>query len=380
MLLVIALGIGLFGLLLLAGNKGRGPLETLAGSVTSQVASFEKRLLSGDSRASRAAALAWFRPYRENKLYLNNTDTLLVGAYDNNTVESYERIVALEDSLALKLPIVQFYTAWGSKREQVFPMLRAQAISDLGSLPLITWEPWLNDFDPESFPRTGPADQVNVGGLRAIAAGRYDAYLDKWAQDAKAYGQPFFLRFGHEMNDAFRYPWGPQNNKPADFIAAWRHVVTRFRQQGATNATWVWSPHPAYPNYAEFYPGHAYVDWIGTTALNYGTVAPWSKWYTFSETLGNAYGELSTYGKPLMISEMGCLAVGGNRAAWFTEALTDLPLKFPKVKAVVFFNNSNDVTTTYKALDWSLNNDKATLAAIAQALKGWQLPKPAPAL
>ncbi|WP_426060856.1 glycoside hydrolase family 26 protein [Hymenobacter sp. B1770] len=373
--LIVIMGVSLFSLLLLAGNKGRGPLESLVGSIGSQVASFEKRMINGDSRASRSAALGWFKPYRENKLFLNNTDTLLIGAYDNNTVESYERIVSLEDSMGLKLPIIQFYTAWGSKKEQVFPMLRAQAISDLGSIALITWEPWLNDFDPESFPSASSPDQANVGGLKAIASGKYDAYLDKWAQDAKAYGKPFFLRFGHEMNDPYRYPWGPQNNKPEDFIAAWRHVVGRFRAHNATNAVWVWSPHPAYANYAEFYPGHGYVDWIGTTALNYGTVAPWSKWYSFEETLGKAYSELSLYSKPLMVSEMGSLSVGGDRATWFREALTALPVKFPAVKAVVFFNNSQDITTTYKALDWSFNADPGVLAAITQSLKGWKQPK-----
>jgi hypothetical protein len=375
-LLVVFLGVCVFSLLLFAGNRSKGPLEDLAAGVSSQVAHFEKNMVNGGSREGRSASLDWLNRYRNNSLFLNAPDTILAGVYDNNTAESYESIVALEDSLGMKLPIIQFYTAWGSKKDQVFPMLRSQAIYDLGSVPMITWEPWLNDFDPETFPINGPIKEVNANGLKAIARGKYDAYIDKWARDAKAFGKPFFLRFGHEMNDPYRYPWGPQNNKPADFIAAWRHVVDRFRLQGATNASWVWSPHPAYTNYEEFYPGPSYVNWIGITTLNYGTVAPWSQWYSFDAIVGKAYAELSLYGKPLMISELGSLSVGGDKAKWFKEALTTLPTKYPAVKAVVFFNNANDVSTTYKALDWSMNAEKPVLLAIRQSLAGWRMTKP----
>ncbi|WP_324675505.1 glycoside hydrolase family 26 protein [Hymenobacter sp. GOD-10R] len=373
-LLVIIAGVLLSSLLLFAGERSKGPLEDLATTVTSDVARFEKQLVGGDLRKSRSAALGWFARYRTNKALLNAPDTILTGAYDNNTAESYESIVALEESLQVKLPIIQLYTAWGSKKDQVFPMLRAQAIQDLGSLPMITWEPWLDDFDRTVFPTAQAAERVNEGGLKAIAAGRYDAYVDKWATAAKQFGAPFYLRFGHEMNDPYRYPWGPQNNDPADYIAAWRHVVSRFRQLGATNAIWLWSPHPAYTNYREFYPGNEYVDWIGVTTLNYGTVAPaWSKWYSFDEIFGNSYAEFSQYGKPIIVTEFGSLRVGGDRAAWFQQALTDLPVKYPAVKAVVFYNNSSDMTTTYKSLDWSFNADKKVLTAATQAMKSWRV-------
>ncbi|UOQ96179.1 hypothetical protein MUN81_13035 [Hymenobacter sp. 5317J-9] len=379
-LLVILLGLGVFSLLVFAGSKSRGPLEDLASGVASKVAYLEKSMAGGDSRTGRAASLQWFDRYRTQTKLLNAPDTLLTGVYDNNTEESYESVTTLEDSLGMKLPIIHFYTAWGSRKDQGFPQLRAQTISDLGSVPMITWEPWLNDFDPAVYPVVGKPSQVNENGLKAIAAGKYDAYIDKWARDAKAFGKPFFLRFGHEMNDPYRYPWGPQNNKPADFIAAWRHVVTRFRLQGATNASWVWSPHPAYTTYREFYPGAAYVNWVGITTLNYGTVAPWSKWYTFDEIFGKAYAEFSLYGKPLMISEIGSLGVGGNKAQWFKDALASMPFKYPAVKAVVLFNNSNDVSTTYKALDWSITFDKPVLTAIREAVGGWHPATGSPAL
>ena len=48
------------------------------------------------------------------------------------------------------------------------------------------------------------------------------------------------LSFGHEMNGNW-YSWGNTNSTPAQFIAAWRHVVTVFRAVGATNVKWLWA-------------------------------------------------------------------------------------------------------------------------------------------
>ncbi|HSR39108.1 MAG TPA: glycosyl hydrolase, partial [Phnomibacter sp.] len=257
-LLLLGVIASLFYFITMAGKKESGPLEDMLGVIGSKVASWEKNVVR-DNEGSRSASLQWFHVIRNSTIRLNHLDTILTGAYDDNTAESYESIVSLEDSLQFNLPVVSIYTAWGSKKIQVFPLLRAQAIYDLGSIPLITWEPWLNDFDEESYPFLKGVVNKNLNGMNAIAAGKYDGYIDKWAADAKKFGVPFFLRFGHEMNDPYRYPWGVQNNTPWEFIAAWRHIHERFKLAGATNVLWLWSPHPAYQPYADFYPGHEYV-------------------------------------------------------------------------------------------------------------------------
>jgi len=176
-------------------------------------------------------------------------------------------------------------------------------------------------------------------------------------------------------NDPYRYPWGPQYNKPEDYIAAWKHVVDRFRKAGADNVIWIWSPHPAYTTYEQYYPGNNYVDWIAVGALNYGTVETWSKWWSFDETFKGFYSKISGYDKPMMISEFGSLEVGGNRVKWYMEALDSLPYKYPKVKSIVFYNNSNDNTTSYKVFDWSITKDQQVTAAIRNSVKNWRTTK-----
>ena len=116
-------------------------------------------------------------------------------------------------------------------------------------------------------------------------------------------------------------------------------------------------------------PGDEYVDWIGVGTLNYGTVASWSKWWTFKDIYGNYYDWLDMLDKPMMITEMGCLRVGGNREEWFRNALTDLPAKYPRLKAIILFNDDDDKTTLNKSLNWSIINDTSTCEVIRQTIK-----------
>ncbi len=177
---------------------------------------------------------------------------------------------------------------------------------------------------------------------------------------AKAFGHNILIRYGHEMNDPYRY------NKPEEYIAAWRHVVNIFRNLGVNNIIWVLSPQPAYLHYHEYYPGSDYVDWVGVGVLNYGTVAPWSKWWSFKEIFGDYYTKLDVFKKPLMITEMGSLDVGGNKTEWFKKAFPDLSGKYPDLKVLLFFN---DNTTLNKSLNWDIANDTLTCRAIQQAIE-----------
>ena len=75
-----------------------------------------------------------------------------------------------------------------------------------------------------------------------------------------------------------------------------------------------------------------------------------------------------------MITELGCLTVGGNRSIWFKEALSDLPVKYPLVKSVLFFHFSDDRTTTQQSLNWYIKWDTATTQAIIREIQKWPAP------
>ena len=364
------LGIVIIVVFTFLGKKSSGPLEDFFTTMGSTVVDIENDYLLSQREPVRSKELDWFNQYRDNKAAFLQPDTILLGVYDNHYKKSFEHILMLEDSIQTSFPFIQLYTAWGDKMDERFPKKYAKAINSLGSTPFLTWEPWLNDFDREEH-ELPPKEDPNKNGLQDIVNGDYDFYIDKWAADLKDFGKIVFIRFGHEMNDPYRYPWGPQNNKPEDYIAAWQHVVSRFREQGVKNAVWVWSPHPAYYKYGEYYPGNEYVDWVGVGALNYGTVALWSKWWDFDIIFGDYYDWLASFKKPLLVTEFGSLAVGGNRAEWYANALDSLPEKYPDLKAIIFYNNNNDNTTLSKTLDWSLNNDSLSSKAVREILGNW---------
>ncbi|HUP65939.1 MAG TPA: glycosyl hydrolase [Thermoanaerobaculia bacterium] len=302
--------------------------------------------------SSRLDYLEPMRPILDSPAALRNPTQILFGAYDGGLPDSFHNFTILEERLDYRFPLISFYSAWGDRADQQFPMRMVESIHRMGSVPIITWEPWVVDFDG---PRRElpPVEEREYGSLRSIARGEYDFYIVPWARAAAAYGHPIFLRFAHEMNDPYRYPWGPQNgNRPDDFTAAWIHVHQIFQKMEATNVLWVWSPHISMPWLEYYYPGDQYVDWIGINLLNYGTVASWSRWWSFHQILEKSYGTLVTLEKPLMISELGTLAVGGDMAEWYRQAFYQLSHHYGSIKAVVLFNDAADRSMSP---DWPLN-------------------------
>lgn len=355
---VIVMGISFLG------KKSRGPLENLFSSTSNMVQRVEESTIFSKRENKRADKLHWFEQHRGDISYLMNPPVILWGASDYHSVDSYESILNLEDSLHTTFSLIHIYTAWGSFPEHQFPELQVKTILRLGSTPVITWEPWLSAFDEKEFPGIPKVEDRDKGCLKEIARGVYDKYIKRWALAAKAVQAPIFVRVGHEMNDPYRYPWGPQNNTPDDFIAAWRHIHHIFLKNGVNNVIWIWSPHQSYGLFKEYYPGDDYVDYVGAGTLNYGTVTTWSQWWTFEELFGNYYEDLSAFNKPMMITEFGSLAVGGNRAAWFLDALDQIQSKYNLIRAVVFYHISSDKTVTDKSLNWYIINDPETLNAI----------------
>ncbi len=345
-----------------------GPVSGSLSRLGSAFGSFEHAMRGRIQGPGRAAHLAWFTRYSHDIEKLKHPDVMLLGAYDSGIPQTLDGIVALETSIGTTLPLIQIYSAWGDRPDQGFPLELVTAISDVGSVPVITWEPWLSDFSSDQHPQIPLRGQRDRHGLAAVAAGLYDFYIDAWAADAARFRGPLFIRLGHEMNDPYRYPWGPQNNTNTEYIAAWRHVVDRFRQHGAHNVLWVWSPHVAYEYWETYYPGESYVDWVATGALNFGPIAQWSRWWSFREIFGQKYPVLASFGKPVMVAELGSLAVGGNRAEWYRNTLDSLTLHYPQVHAMLFFNVGNDQTVTYQKVDWTITGDSAVLKVIRPAL------------
>jgi hypothetical protein len=293
-------------------------------------------------------------------------DKRIIGVYRPELPYSFVTLRKMEEKISARFSIVSFYQAWGEDEQSFFPVKLVKNVSEQKCIPLITWEPWVNKFSDTTL-RPMPFREQNC--LTDIANGKYDFYIAQWAKDAVTWGKPFFLRFAHEMTNP-QYPWTPQNgNNSDDYINAWRHVHSVFDSLGARNVLWVWCPYQA--GSVAYYPGSQYVDWIAFDIFNYGELIALgddSRWNTFDQLVSPLYCELVPLKKPIMIAELGCSDVGGDRAVWYSEMFEQIQKKFHAIKAVVFFDNPADRTSGKLEIDWSITEVEEIINVLKEQL------------
>lgn len=286
--------------------------------------------------------------------------SLYFGAYtgDNNDMA---KLSQFETNAGKKLSISMWYQSWGvSDNSKNFQPTWMDNIRNHGAIPMVTWEPWNY---------TMGANQSTYS-LSAIINGNHDAYIRKWAQDSKAWGKPYFLRLAHEMNGNW-YPWSERvnGNTAGQYIQMWHHVHDIFTQEGATNATWVWSVNIVDPTETPIntlYPGDNYVDWVAMDGYNGGTALPWGGWKSFTQVFQPTYNELRAITqKPVMVSETATVEQGGSKANWITSAYGSEVDSMPAIKAIIWFNLNKEAnwtitssTTAKNAFKTAVTNSK----------------------
>jgi hypothetical protein len=219
----------------------------------------------------------------------------------------------------------------------------------------------------DTLPRTPqnlPAGSVQLlswagTNYRSIINGSQDALIARAAKNIAAYQQPLFIRWAWEMNGSW-YLWGgPKNgDRPADFIAAWRHIHDIFVANHATNAAWVWGPNyesmPKEPwnDATNYYPGDDYVDWVGV-----------SGYFVKYQTVDSLFGTIEReYGarKPMMITETGALDKDVITKAERIRQLGTWITEHPSVGALVWFDTDTDHGS---GKNWRVDSSSEALAA-----------------
>lgn len=281
--------------------------------------------------------------------------TMWLGATRPELPQSAYGIEQLEQLLGRRLAITSFYQAWGDGPAHAFPASVLHSLRDGGYLPMITWEPWLGAFDRWR-------GQNPRGSLRTIASGALDPYIERWAREAVRYGHPLFLRIGHEPTNPW-YGWSPSHGNTAeDYRAFWAHVHRIFREQGARNVLFVWTPYGL--DERAFYPGDELVDWIGLDVFNFGLLSQRALWLDFYSITKLAYDAYRDLGPPLLIAEVATSSLGGSKSDWVRDMFHSLATKnFPKIRALVLFDHPNTTTNGGIPVDWSLGEVTSSVAA-----------------
>ncbi len=203
------------------------------------------------------------------------------------------------------------------------------------------------------------AEPGRSGSLALIARGELDDYIRGWARDAVRYGHPLLLRPAHEPTNDW-YGWGPAHgNAAGDYQAFWARVHRIFREEGARNVLFVWTPYGLQDQ--NWFPGPALVDWIGLDVFNYGGLSEqgtWLDFYTLTKLFYDVYRDL---GPPLLVAEVGTSSVGGNKADWIRDMFRSLAANnFPRIRALVLFDQPNGQTNSGLPVDWSIGEQAST--------------------
>lgn len=209
------------------------------------------------------------------------------------------------------------------------------------------------DANPHNHARSRGAFCVLSVGVEGtsivnIKDGVNNAAIDSWAASVASYGQPIMIRPWWEMNGNWGYPWQAAVVSAADYVSAWQLFRTRCDAQGATNLSWLWCPN-GFNNAinsgftqaaaAAYYPGDAYVDWVGADVYNKLAAS-----HTVPECFDNVYSGLQTIGsgKPQFWAETASLfySSGTSQAQWITDLLTALPTNYPNIKGFLWYNTN----------------------------------------
>lgn len=256
---------------------------------------------------------------------LNPSLSSYLGVFEPGSLTRYDPINDFTVAADRKPTMAGYFSGWA----EPFDMTFANTLHSHGVIPLI-------QIDPTD------------ASISAIAAGDYDSYLRLYASSVRNFGHAVIIGFGQEMN-APGYSWGYGHVPPATFVAAWRHLVTVFRQQGADNVTWLWTIEADGTGTGPikaWWPGSQYVSWVGIDGFYYRASDK------FASVFGTTIGEVRDFTrKPVLLAET---AVGpeagqvGNILNLFRGMATDNTL------GLVWFDFAQHDGTYHQ--DWRLED------------------------
>jgi hypothetical protein len=209
-----------------------------------------------------------------------------LGVYEPGSPPAYAPIASFASAAGKQPNLVGYYSGWA----QPFASSFARKARRHGIIPYVQIDP-------------------TYASVSAIAAGAYDVYLRGYADSVREFGHAVVIGFGHEMNGDW-YSWGYRHIAPSTFVAAWRHIVTVFRGEGADNVTWLWTVNQDRPGtgpVAPWWPGADYVTWVGIDGYYI------RRSDTFAKVFGRTIGEVrAVTHKPILLSETGVAAGAGR--------------------------------------------------------------------
>jgi len=200
-----------------------------------------------------------------------------LGVYEPGVPPNFGPVATFARTIGKPPNLVGYYSGWAEPFASSF----AQKLHRHHIIPYVQIDP-------------------TYASVSGIAAGTYDEYLRTYADSVREFGHAVVIGFGHEMNAPW-YSWGYNRVPAKTFVAAWRHIVILFGDEGADNVTWLWTinqdSHGTGP-IAAWWPGKAYVTWVGIDGFYFRQSD------TFTSVFGPTIGQVRKFtSKPILLSE-----------------------------------------------------------------------------
>ena len=345
-----------------------GVILALAGGALAPASSAEDTGTNEDASMAYEPVADWAAPPPRHPGRLAPAQGSLMGTHsDDSTNWSPEEqgIVKLEAALGRHMDINNHYHGeWESIAEDGLSWLEYWDVQS-GRIPLVGW----GCYDSNK-----------------IISGSQDDIIRRTAQQMKAFGHEFFMRYCWEMDGARKQ--GTVKG-PEEFVAAWQRMYRIFQEEGATNVIWVWTANAAgfkdkrkysnnEPPAPQFYPGDDYVDWIAADGYNWGVSErnQGDRWRQVFEIFDEFMVFARQHPKPIMIGEYGAQEQTKDpeaKARWMRishDTLMNKPRTpecpwcgaFSDVAAIVYF----DVDYGSHG-DWRIMSSDVTLQAYKEA-------------
>lgn len=196
-----------------------------------------------------------------------------------------------------------------------------------------------------------------------VASGEYDHLIDELVAFVNEYSDRlFYIRIGYEFEGSWNH------YEPEAFIKAWRRIVDKLRESGATNFATVMGSarrHVSREDIDKYYPGDEYVDWLGYSY--WGETVPHPHMLDFAREKG----------KPVFIAET--TPRGFDLAAqsdaeplvwydWYTNLFDHIEANLDVIKAVSYINTHWEAQPMWKRRAWG---DARLQKAHPDILENW---------
>ena len=198
-----------------------------------------------------------------------------------------------------------------------------------------------------------------TGDNRSIVDGEHDRLIRQQARAIRAVHRPVLLRMRWEMDrpNLRATMWSSE-----DYVGAWKHVRSIFREERATNVSWVWCPTAEgfiRGDAPAFYPGDDQVDWTCVDVYAGKVFEP------IGRLMGPFLHWAAARPKPIIIGEFGVAKAWGSagRAAWLRDAERTFKAN-RQIKAVAYFES--DPEGNGPTQQFQLTGDKPAFQAFAR--------------